>query len=62
MRIDGQLECVLALNKDLSPSMINHLSDNREITILTVLERAEALSRTWTARGELPLEQEGSRP
>lgn len=62
MRIHGQLECVLALHKELSPSMTNQLSDNREITTLTVLEQAEALSRAWTAGGELPLEQEGSRP
>lgn len=62
MRIDGQLECVLALNKDLNPSMTNQLSDNREIAILTVLEQAEALSRALIASGELPLEQEGSRP
>jgi hypothetical protein len=62
VRINGQLACVLTLHKDLSPSMTNQLSDNREKIILTVLEQVEALSRAWTAGGELPLEHEGSRP
>jgi type I restriction enzyme R subunit len=36
--------------------------DKQEKATATVLEQAEALSRAWTAGGELPLEQEGSRP
>jgi len=36
--------------------------DKQEKATATVLEQAEALSRAWTAGGELPLEQEDSRP
>lgn len=62
MRINGQMACGLTVHKDLSPPMTNQLSDNREMIIQTVLEQVEALSRAWTAGGELPLEHEGSRP
>jgi type I restriction enzyme R subunit len=36
--------------------------DKQEKATATVLEQAEALSRAWSAGGELPLEQEDSRP
>lgn len=59
MRSRVQIACVLA---NFSPSMTIQLSDNPKATILTALEQAEALSRALIASGELPLEQEGSRP
>ncbi len=46
----------------LALHMTNQLSDNREITILTVLAQAEALSREWAEGSELHTGTESSQP